>query len=1353
MRCRFDSDRPHHLFSAAPSSALKAAAKAGPGRIARFSVACPAARRLSSIGRFKNHLPDPDGVQPDRNAAPFASGRIGKVPFSRGDLLTRLLVLVAAASAPAIAVHAYLQSDFNDAASRTVLAEARRSAELLNSDLNGVVESAKQVALILMQDPSVQRFSPDCATPLGIVARAMPRYDMLRVIDEDGTVICSIAPRSPATVEALERRQMELALARGGFEVGAMLTPPGGRGPVLTFNQAFPGQGQRRGVIEIAISARWMQEHLAAFGLPAGAEAVVADRNGIIVAEMPGRDRTGAPVPADLAPLLDAPQSGAVMRHDGDGNARPFGFVPASVLPEGLFTGMALSPVAVASAFEDRQRQAYLLMALGTLVSFGLAMLVGQVFVRRPTNALLDAARRWSLGDFDTRVEVTVARRSEFGRLAHAFNAMAAALSRQRQDAVELMDTLEARVAARTDELLKSRDRLQVAMAQQAKSEASLNQMQKLQAVGQLAGGIAHDFNNLLTAVISALEILRTRLPPEDERSHRLLANALHAADRGGRLTSKLLSFSRRQLLVPVPIDLNAVLLGMVALLTSTLGRKIRVETGLAPALWPALADPNQVESAILNLALNARDAMPDGGTVRISTINVSIPAGPARTSPDGPSSSDAAAGTLTQPSLSGDFVMIRVSDTGIGMTPEILSRAFEPFFTTKKQGRGTGLGLSQVHGLAAQSGGEVRLSSEPGLGTTVSLLLPRAEVDAAGLSSGAASGTARAMGLQVLLVDDDADVRSLTAEMLAGMGHRPLIAASGDAALRMLDDEPETDVLLTDYAMPGMDGLELIARAAHEFPGLRMILMTGHADVDLARQTLRHPVLRKPFTMATLAQVVDSLAIHRDDMEMPMPMPQDAQTAIFETAVPARLDRLPWSRFHWLVVGALGITWSLDGLEVTLVGSLSAAISESPVLRLSPGQIGVAASAYLSGAVVGSLFFGWLTDRLGRKRLFTITLLLYVLATLASGLSWNFWSFALFRFLTGAGIGGEYSAVNATIQELIPARFRGFTDMAVNGSFWLGAAFGAAGSLVVLNPSVMPAEYGWRAAFLIGGALGFGILLLRRFLPESPRWLMTHGRPQDAEDVVDGIEARVRHETGRDLAPVEGPKLRLRTDTRSWFAEGLKALFGLYRRRTLLGLSLMAAQAFCYNAVLFTYALLLTRFYNVPSGRVGLFMLPFAIGNFAGPVLLGRLFDVVGRRPMIAATYAISGVLLIVNGWLFSHGLLDAVTQTAMWMAIFFFASAAASAAYLTVGESFPLEVRAIAIALFYAFGTGVGGVAGPLVFGHLIETGAPGEVFWGYLLAGVLMLGAACMALWIGINAERRGLEDVAPPLSQAV
>ncbi len=471
-----------------------------------------------------------------------------------------------------------------------------------------------------------------------------------------------------------------------------------------------------------------------------------------------------------------------------------------------------------------------------------------------------------------------------------------------------------------------------------------------------------------------------------------------------------------------------------------------------------------------------------------------------------------------------------------------------------------------------------------------------------------------------------------------------------------------------------------------------------------------------------------------------------------FETDVPQRMDRLPWSRFHWLVVIALGITWILDGLEVTLVGSLAGAIADSPRLQLTETQVGLTASAYLAGAVVGALFFGWLTDRLGRKKLFTITVLIYLVATIASGFSWNFISFALFRFVTGMGIGGEYAAVNATIQELIPARKRGFTDLVINGSFWLGAALGALGAVVALDPGVIDPELGWRVAFIIGGVIGIAVLLLRRFIPESPRWLMTHGRPEEASEVVRGIEERVERETGQPLPAVPLGRLRLRRHGGGWFLPSLRVLAVQYRSRTVLGVALMGSQAFCYNAVLFTYALVLTKFYAVPSGQVGWFMLPFALGNFLGPLLLGRFFDTLGRKRMITATYALAGILMAAVGWMFARGWLDATQQTLAWTVIFFFASAAASSAYLTVGETFPLEVRAVAISVFYALGTAVGGIAGPAVFGHLIQTGSRDEVLIGYLIGGGLMVGAAVVEAFLGVDAERRSLEEVAPPLSTA-
>jgi MFS family permease len=478
------------------------------------------------------------------------------------------------------------------------------------------------------------------------------------------------------------------------------------------------------------------------------------------------------------------------------------------------------------------------------------------------------------------------------------------------------------------------------------------------------------------------------------------------------------------------------------------------------------------------------------------------------------------------------------------------------------------------------------------------------------------------------------------------------------------------------------------------------------------------------------------------------MPAPISAQATI-ETDTPARLDRLPWGRFHTLVVAALGITWILDGLEVTLAGALSGALKQSPVLQFTNTDIGLAASAYLTGAVGGAVFFGWLTDRLGRKKLFFTTVAVYLVATAATAFSWNIWSFVLFRFFTGAGIGGEYAAINSTIQELTPARVRGWTDLAINGSFWVGAAMGAGASILLLDPALLRPDIGWRLAFLIGAALALVIFFMRLWIPESPRWLMTHGRPREAEAIVADVEAAFRRH-GHDLPAVELPRIRLRTRRYTPLDEVARTLFRVHRRRTLVGLSLMAAQAFFYNAIFFTYALVLTDFYGVGADQVGWYILPFAAGNFLGPLLLGRLFDTIGRKPMIALTFAASGILLAITGYLFTLGAMSAASQTVAWTVIFFFASPAASSAYLTVSEMFPLEIRALAIAFFYAIGTGIGGVAGPILFGLLIDTGSRESLFAGYLFGSGLMLAAALVAWRWGVAAERKSLETVARPLA---
>jgi MFS family permease len=467
----------------------------------------------------------------------------------------------------------------------------------------------------------------------------------------------------------------------------------------------------------------------------------------------------------------------------------------------------------------------------------------------------------------------------------------------------------------------------------------------------------------------------------------------------------------------------------------------------------------------------------------------------------------------------------------------------------------------------------------------------------------------------------------------------------------------------------------------------------------------------------------------------------------VIETSIPFRLDSLRWSGFHTRVVLALGITWILDGLEVTLSGALSGALKESPSLHFSNFDVGFSNSAYLAGAVLGALGFGWLTDRIGRRKLFFVTLALYLTATAATALSWSVGTYALFRFLTGAGIGGEYTAINSTIQELVPARYRGWTDLVINGSFWIGAAMGAGSAIVLLDPALIGPDLGWRLAYLTGACLGLVVFVMRMWIPESPRWLMVHGHPDQAHAIVDDIE---RSAAGHVQDQQAWPKIRLRMRDHTPLREVAHTLFSLYRQRSLVGLALMTAQAFFYNAIFFTFALILTDFYGIAANQIGWYILPFAAGNFLGPLVLGRLFDTLGRRAMITFTYGASGALLALSGYLFSIGALSAETQTVAWMVIFFFASPAASSAYLTVSETFPLEVRALAIALFYAIGTGIGGVAGPALFGALIDTGSRGSVFAGYLLGAGLMVAAASIAWRYCIAAERRTLESVTRPLA---
>ncbi|GAA3858794.1 MFS transporter [Saccharothrix violaceirubra] len=469
-------------------------------------------------------------------------------------------------------------------------------------------------------------------------------------------------------------------------------------------------------------------------------------------------------------------------------------------------------------------------------------------------------------------------------------------------------------------------------------------------------------------------------------------------------------------------------------------------------------------------------------------------------------------------------------------------------------------------------------------------------------------------------------------------------------------------------------------------------------------------------------------------------------------TKIPGRLDRLPWSRWHWRILLGLGTVWVLDGLEVTIVGAMAARLVEPDAgAGLTAATVGVAAACYVAGACVGALVFGRLTDTFGRKKLFLVTLGVYVVATVATAFSFAPWFFFLARFVTGAGIGGEYAAINSAVDELIPARLRGRIDLVVNGTYWAGAAAGSALALVLLDTDLLPTGLGWRIAFALGAVLGLLILVVRRHVPESPRWLFIHGRAAEAERLVDDVEREVRAETGAELSEVD-KKIEIRQRGSVPLREIAVTAFRDYPKRSVLGLALFVGQAFLYNGITFNLGTLFADYYHVASGVIPLFLVVYAVGNLLGPLVLGHFFDTVGRKPMIAATYLGSALATIPLTWAFVTGTGGAGLFLALLVVTFFLASAGASSAYLTVSEIFPMETRALAIAFFYAVGTALGGIVGPLLFGSLIESGDVGRVAFGFGLSAVVMALGGVAALLFGVKAERASLEDVARPLSTA-
>jgi MFS family permease len=472
-----------------------------------------------------------------------------------------------------------------------------------------------------------------------------------------------------------------------------------------------------------------------------------------------------------------------------------------------------------------------------------------------------------------------------------------------------------------------------------------------------------------------------------------------------------------------------------------------------------------------------------------------------------------------------------------------------------------------------------------------------------------------------------------------------------------------------------------------------------------------------------------------------------EVQDRPIKSMIPARMHDMPWSRFHWMVIFGLGTAWILDGLEVQIV----AAGGFEKTLDMSSADVGLAGTVYLLGEVAGALLFGRLTDSLGRKKMFTMTLVVYLVGAALAGLAPNMWVFLLFRFISGMGIGGEYSAVNSAIDELIPGKHRGRVDLAINGTYWAGAALGAVASSILLDTDRFGQDIGWRIAFFIGPVIGLGIIYLRRHIPESPRWMVIHGHPDEAEQIVAGIEDEVRS-SGKELPHHDESEAHwLKAGSGLTPKQLVYVFFKLYPTRTVLGATLMITQSFLYNAIFFTYALVLQNFYDLSASQSAVFFFPFAIGNLLGPLVLGPLFDTVGRRKMIGGCYSISGIVLGISAVLFQADALTAVTHTAFWCVAFFFASAGASAGYLTVSEIFPQEVRGQAISYFFAVAQCFGAL-GPVFYGALIGDGeSRTPMMWGYLIATAVMLFGALVAVVWGVDAEGKSLEEIAPPLTE--
>lgn len=759
------------------------------------------------------------------------------------NLRTRLIVLLVLASLPLLAVEIYTEAGIRSERRQEVGEDATRLRDLVVAEQDRIDEGAHQLLVAFAQNPAVRHGDwAECNRAVARIVSGLKGYVNIGVADTNGQILCSYLPvavglhfNNRAPLAAIDQ-QKEFAV--GTFIVGSVSHVRG-----LPFSIPWRDDaGNLRGTIWATLDLDWLAQHFSQRFFSPDVTVLMTDRNGTIIMRQPDNQHwVGKPIGAAYMPLVNATQNGLTEMTGVDGIPRVISYSPFAVPPAaGLYVGVGLSTQPYFARIDAATFRKSGLMIGALLLALGAAWFGSGIFIRQPIEKLLTATRRWQGGDTTARAGLGD-RSSELGKLGEAFDDMAAALDERQhaqRTAEESLARLNADLERRIKEEVEARDRAQ----------KELHQAQKIEAVGRLTAGVAHDFNNLLTAIVGNLELLQLRVARDPDALQRVQA-AQRAADRGAKLTQQLLAFSRKQRLASEAVDINRIVVNTRSLLQSTIGATIRVETVLADDLWPALGDASQIELMILNLVINARDAMAFGGAITIETANETL--GPPERPEEPPP---------------GDYVMLAVADTGVGMVPEILDRVFEPFFTTKEVGKGSGLGLPQVLGVAQQLGGGMAIASKPGEGTCVKIYLPRAAGAAAVTLPAAMAGNERiaetARPATILLVDDDSEVRSVSANMLRGAGHTVIEAGSGGAALERLDrDSASIDLMIVDFAMPGMNGIEVARLVRRNWPRLGILFVTGFADTAvLAGDAAGDEILQKPFKFAELTASVSRL-------------------------------------------------------------------------------------------------------------------------------------------------------------------------------------------------------------------------------------------------------------------------------------------------------------------------------------------------------------------------------------------------------------------------------------------------------------------------------------------------------------